>query len=88
MGPHLKHWVQFAPQYKENINILEQGQWKAVKTIRVLENKTYKERLIKMGLFGFRKEGREEILLLSVSIQSEGMETAEPDSSWKCMVMG
>lgn len=41
-----------------------------------------------MGLFGFRKEGREEISLLSVSIQSEGLETAEPDSSWKCMVMG
>lgn len=41
-----------------------------------------------MGLFGFRKEGHEEILLLSTSTQCEGMETTEPDSSWRCMVIG
>lgn len=69
MRPHLKRRVQIAPQYKENIDILEQGQRKAVKTIRVLENKMYKERLIKLGLFSFRREGYQEILLLSMSTQ-------------------
>lgn len=67
--PHLKRRVQIAPQYKENIDILEEGQRKAVKTIRILENKMYKERLIKLGLFSFRREGCQEILLLSTSTQ-------------------
>lgn len=95
LRPHLKHWFQFAPQKNENIDILDQGQRRAVKTIRVLENKMCKERLIKLGLFSLRREGsfkkpylglEEGILLLSTSPQWEHVVTAEPDS-WRCPVM-
>lgn len=94
LRPHLKHCVQFAPQQNENIDILDQGQRRAVKTIRVLENKMWEERLIKLGLFSLWREGsfkkpylglEERILLLSTSLQWKYVVTAEPDS-WRCPV--
>lgn len=65
MKPHLKHCVQFwTPQYKTEIETLENIQRRITKTVNGLVHKTYEEQLRKLGLLSLQMRRFRETLSL------------------------
>jgi len=64
LRPHLESCIQlWSPQYKKDVELLEQVQRRSTNMIRGLEQLSYEERQIELVSSAWRREGFRETLL-------------------------
>ncbi|KAJ7412815.1 hypothetical protein WISP_94520 [Willisornis vidua] len=84
-GVHLDCCVQFrAPQYKGDMELLEQVQWRVTNVIKGLETLSYEERLRNLGLFSLKKRQLRGDLISVFKC----LKRMEPGSSRWCQPIG
>lgn len=79
--PHLEYWVQlWAPQSKEDLDILDRIQQRATKMTNKLEPISYKKRLGQLGLLSLKKKRARGNLAMCLHTRREAAKRMEPGS--------
>jgi len=86
--PHEYCAQLWAPQHKQDMNMLGTVQQRATKMIKGLEHQTYEARLRELGLFSLETGRLKGIFSMYTNTQRRGVKRTEPGSSQRCPVTG